>query len=1034
MECLSEDAAVALAKGGLDTLQRAPALEHLDACPDCRALVAALARRGSESPPDIGEATTLYNIRSETTPELLQAGALLGRYVVEGCLGSGGMGVVYAAKDPELQRTVAIKLLRGHPRKEQDPTASQGRILREAQALARLAHPHVVSIFDVGTAFGQVFLAMEWVDGSTLKEWCAACPRSTEEVLEVFAGAGRGLAAAHAAGLIHRDFKPTNVLIDRRGRARVTDFGLARMLDDGTPAGEENPSPQLSSPPPLPGTALASPLTTTGLVLGTPAYMAPEQIQGWRCDGRADQYSFCVALCEALFRTRPAPDAAPTGSGVPGWLCKVIARGIRANPDERYPSMEALLDALGKDPRARWRRRGSAAGAMALGVAVLAGGYAWEHQRQQVCKGAERKLAGVWDEGVAAAGEKAFQATGSPFAAAAWRGVKSGFDSYARGWVRMHEEACEATRLHQEQSAEMLDLRMACLSERLQSLKASAQVLSHADAQVVLQASPLPSGLPPLSECADARALRAPVRAHLDAAAQARVEEARGDLATAYALEEVGKVPEGLKVAQGALARARTAGDDPLLADALLRVGHLQMQGREDAASEKTLDEAFYLAVGCRYDEAAAQASAWLVRVLGLQLVHREEAHRWAKTAAAVVRRGLTDPLTEGELDRNLGNLDESEDNHDEALPLLQRAREIFEKAEGPDSAMAAGLHEDMGYVFDDESRFDDALKEFRTALAIDEKTLPPGHPELGTKHVGIAKVLTQEGKLDEALVEYRVALDIITRALSGENPDVAAIRHGIGEVFFNQGKYDEALVEYRAAAALQEKVLGPDTIDIADTGLGIGNVLVAQGKYDEALASYRKALQIGEKTFGNEHPFCAEAHENIAAALEGQGHDTEALEENRRALAILMKVAPESEDSAAAHNAIGHILNHMGRPAEAVPELQSALALRQKVDGPEHPATGWNLGTLGEVYLAMRDFPKAVDYLSRGQSILEAKAPKPEVLGELRFALARALWSSGQTKRAGEMARKAERDFGGLPARKADAREVAVWLQAHAG
>ena len=219
------------------------------------------------------------------------AGARIGRFVVEASIGEGGMGCVYRAFDPQLQRHVALKLLRAADRN------ANARALREAQAMARLAHPHVIAVFDVGEHDGAIFFAMEMVDGMTLRDWIAEGPHPWREVLAKYRPAGEGLAAAHQAGLVHRDFKPANVLIGRDGRVQVTDFGLARgtaaISSDEVPvAGTTHPSTDPR-------------LTQDGVVLGTPPYMAPEQSRGHDPDPRSDQYAFCVALYEALFGVRP---------------------------------------------------------------------------------------------------------------------------------------------------------------------------------------------------------------------------------------------------------------------------------------------------------------------------------------------------------------------------------------------------------------------------------------------------------------------------------------------------------------------------------------------------------------------------------------------------------------------------------------------------------------------------------------------------------------------------------------------------------
>ncbi len=301
----------------------------------------------------------------------LGAGARIGRYVIERRLGAGGMRVVYAARDSELARDVALKIVR--PRTEVD--AMQARLRREAKAMARLSHPNVVPVFDIGAHDGQLFIAMELVAGETLRSWVAQ-PRPWRSVVQLFVKVGRGLEAAHAAGLLHRDFKPDNVVIGRGEEPRITDFGLARELDDGTGsvAGlAEGTDSELSL------------ITRTGSLAGTPAYMAPEQLLGRQTGAAADQFSFCVSLFEVLYGARPFRPAAPRPDALipeiragrivkppraaPAWLHAAIVRGLAFEPERRWPSMTALVGALGRGRRGR--RLVIAAGA---GVAIAAAG------------------------------------------------------------------------------------------------------------------------------------------------------------------------------------------------------------------------------------------------------------------------------------------------------------------------------------------------------------------------------------------------------------------------------------------------------------------------------------------------------------------------------------------------------------------------------------------------------------------------------------------------------------------------------------
>jgi serine/threonine protein kinase len=432
MGCLEFEVIRAWRGGFLSADDRDRADQHMSECPRCRERASALRTvrtpRPRATPPvdghavdEVAEATAparksaaprsvAGEIVARTQPyspavaerddaalaDALAAGTQVGRFVIRRSLGAGGMGAVYAADDPELGRQVAVKLLHGGSGSGRDAATAARRIVREARLAAQVSHPNVVSIFEVGQFGGQVFIAMELVAGSSLSAWLAARPRSLEEILDVMVAAGSGLAAAHAAGLVHRDFKPDNVLVGDDGRARVTDFGVARRGEnaiDPDPVSDPDPDPDpVSDPDPVPDAVRlfrrpARDLSRSGAGAGTPAYMAPEQHAGGHTDQRTDQFSFCVTLYEALYRQRPfAGDTAreiaaevqggrvqspPGGSRVPTSLHRIVARGLSVRPGDRFASMGELLDALGRD-RTRPLRVWAFASLVAL-VAVTTG-------------------------------------------------------------------------------------------------------------------------------------------------------------------------------------------------------------------------------------------------------------------------------------------------------------------------------------------------------------------------------------------------------------------------------------------------------------------------------------------------------------------------------------------------------------------------------------------------------------------------------------------------------------------------------------
>jgi serine/threonine protein kinase len=350
VEHLDDNAASEFVSGTLSASALSKVEGHLASCRECRALVAALAA----DPATDSAAVTFQHLTSVSSVSELprrppSSGDRVGRYLVLSALGAGGMGVVFAAWDPHLGRKIALKLLRSSFASSSKDART--RLRREAQAIAQLSHPNVVSIYDVGTTDdGALYIAMEFVEGDTLTSWLRSYPRTWREIVDVFRQAARGLLAAHSVGLLHRDFKPDNVLVGGDGRVRVTDFGLARSVLVPDEAAQAQPVMS----------ALDVALTATGTVLGTPRYMPPEQLTGPDLDARSDQFSFCVALYEALYGRHPLPGgtsvamldhgdraaAPPAGSKVPPALGRAVLRGLERERARRFSSMGALIDAL----------------------------------------------------------------------------------------------------------------------------------------------------------------------------------------------------------------------------------------------------------------------------------------------------------------------------------------------------------------------------------------------------------------------------------------------------------------------------------------------------------------------------------------------------------------------------------------------------------------------------------------------------------------------------------------------------------------
>lgn len=427
---------------------------------------------------------------------VLERGAEVGRYVVIERLGAGGMGMVYRAFDPTLDRSVALKLMQVDP-KASDRSAASERLLGEAQALAKLSHPNVIAVHDVGVVGDDVFVAMEYVPGTTLSEWCRADGRTVDEIVEAFAAAAQGLAAAHSAGLIHRDFKPDNVIVGDDGRVRVLDFGLARAASAAAGG-----VPRAGEPDKLSKARRHVTSRSTAGIIGTPAYMAPEQHAGDEIDARTDQFSFCAALYEAVYGRLPfAGDTVgelerevragriadpPDDTAVPGWLREVLIRGLQVDPERRWPSIETLVGQLVRTRRSPARTAVIVAIIAAAAVAIAAFGV-WFGRRGAAdpCADAGAPMARVWNDDVKSTVRQAFEATGRAEADAVYDRLRIVLDGYASAWVSMRTQLCRAGG-DTARERQLDELRAACLDQRLADLSELVATFSDAPSSAIV--------------------------------------------------------------------------------------------------------------------------------------------------------------------------------------------------------------------------------------------------------------------------------------------------------------------------------------------------------------------------------------------------------------------------------------------------------------------------------------------------------------------------------------------------------------------
>jgi len=938
--CPDEAIIAAFAQGELPLDQVAALEVHLDACEACGLVVAELVRIFEAAPAaapasadprlgagfrsDVGSlrsgeiVDTLVAGEADPGPRplgaLLPAGAEVGRYRVLDCIGVGGMGVVYAAYDPVLDRRVALKLLRG----TKDSRGSQGRnarLLREAQALAKLTHPNVITVHDVGTWESQVFVAMEHVEGVTLKEWLRT-RRTWPELREVFVAAGRGLAAAHAADLVHRDFKPDNVLIGRDGRVRVTDFGLARW---GQTLSGRSSSPSLSVPIPvrsettdplrlsssgsrISGEQPVEPvvsLTETGSLVGTPAYMAPEQYEHRTADAAADQFAFCVALYEAIHGGRPfagrtvAELASNVLEGrmaeaqheveVPRPVRQALRRGLSRRPRDRFGSMDELIAVLDHRP-ARRLRPWALAGVPLLTV-VAAGLWAYaqaEITRSSFCR-TERGLSEVWSPERRQAIAEGFLATGLPYAADTVERALPAVDEYVAGWERLRARSCEpeATILEGPGGAA---LRERCLDRRRVALQALLEGFEQAKPDTVARAVGSVAALPEVERCGDPEALVAELPPAVPPELRDAVEAVRYELARGEGLLAGGRYAEALELARRADAEAQALEHRPLQAETRYLLGRLlDLAGNSEAAAA-ALEEAGLFAAASRHRRVLARALVDQVYVLGVSMPHMAEADKLARRAYAELEGADMEAEGLAALLLNQGSVAYRRGDYYAAAELFRRALARRDREREPlrwaDAAFnLATIELLMG-------REREAITELEGYIAVFEEALGSMHPEVASGWHNLGTAYLNAGRQAEGRAAIERAEEIRRQALGVDHPLYAATLNTLGSAFAAEGQLEEGL-RYCQRSVEILTANGTDPIETASNRVDVAELLVELGRLPEAEREVMAALEILRDGLGPDHPHVGAAYSVLARIGAARGDAAAVRRHAERALAI---------------------------------------------------------------------------------------------------------------------------------------------------
>ena len=1029
--------------------------------------------------------TRVEGSRPAAESAVIERGASVGRYVVTGELGVGGMGVVFAAYDPELDRKVALKLL--STRGEGSGGAGAARLLREAQALARLSHPNVVAIHDVGTIGAQVWLAMEYVDGVTMRTWLAERRPRWRQALEMMLAAGQGIAAAHAAGLVHRDLKPDNIMVGRDGRIRVMDFGLARTA--GEPSAEHEETLRVVSR----HDALEARVTEIGTVVGTPGYMAPEQWRGDEADGRADQFAFCVTLWEAIHGERPFAGKEhrevaqavflgqirepPLEARTPRWLVRVLVRGMAVERARRYPSMEALLAALVRGQTAAGRRR-VALVVGALAVAGLALALAWSGwraseaaRREGACEAAGAEIAALWGEDAAAALARQLTSTGETYAATSVQRMMPWLDQWARGWSAARTQVCREAEVLGVRDARSLRGAVICLEERREDLAALIGVIGEDPRAALPRAVSAAADLPAPADCLDA-----PAASSREGLAGRTVSVAlRRDLAHVRALHSAGRYADGMSLVQALRGAAREEGDALLLAEASLAAARLaENRGEYEEARALGVDS-FVEATAVGADDIALDAASFEVFVLAARLSQLAASRQWFHVSEALRRRlGAPEDLREVRRLNFVALLERGEGRHDEAKALHERALALHTRLLGPEHPELARTLNSLGTLAQTRGDLDAASSFTARALELSERALGGAHPQVASLLSNLGGIDYRRGDFEAAERRLTRSVELRTVILGPKALDTVNARSNLALVFAERRAFGRAIPELREVLSLREETLGPRHPLVADSLGNLARVLGWTNALEEAVALARRAVEIHGESSDPNNPDLAHSLLVLSGLEQRQGDFRQALAHAERSLAMSRAAQDaNSPEIAGSLVSVGQILAELGEFGRARPMLEESLALGElypdrlvdraivldnladlarregdlgrAVELAERslavlraaPATtfhAWPLIVLGEVALSRGQPLEARARFEQAVELTAGKDVAPDAFGTARFGLARALAALGEDPaRAREAAEEALRFYRAVSPKRPELAEIEAWRARHA-
>jgi tetratricopeptide (TPR) repeat protein len=582
--------------------------------------------------------------------------------------------------------------------------------------------------------------------------------------------------------------------------------------------------------------------------------------------------------------------AAPSNTKVPKRLRALLLRGLSAEPEDRFPSMTALLEALGKDPKAqRMRLLAIAASVLVVGGALLAYGNAKRRERL-VCRGAPRALAGIWDSARKGQLKDAFLATRLPFAGEAWKGVERALDTYAQRWSTEYQTSCEDTFVRGVQPRELMNLRQACLQKQLDELRSLGDVLGRADATVVTNAARAAGALTLPERCADIDALRAPIEPPADANVKAEADRLRTRLVAAQTLLYAGKYPSGLEVAQGALTDATRLGYRPVVAEAEFVRGLLLERSADYAGSEQALTEAVLAATASRHDELAGRAWIHLSFVSGIRLGQLPRGTAAARHATALLQRLRSPAVLQAELASARGSLAATEGKYAEAVRLHRESLDLRRRIFGPSHPDVVVSLINLGWSLTRKGDLADALKAYEQAIELTRAVYGPEHPKVASALSNLGALQLEEHQPAKALESFVPALVIQQTASGTDSLPTGSIHNNLCAAYLELGRLEEAQRECQRALNIQVKHLGPEHPELGDTHNSLGRVFEAEGRVADAVEHFERAVNIKERALGGQSPEIAIELSDLGRAQLAAGNRKDAVALLTRALVLQEK------------------------------------------------------------------------------------------------------------------------------------------------